>query len=212
MKLIYVKRDLTLDSLRGEVVSFTGDLTYMTREEAMNYVRAAGGKSPSGGSLTKQTTVLVYGKANVGSKYDRAMRDPTIEVISSDQFIDLLGLRGSVRRGEKLSSRRETKPWQKPANYDRPGRKTELDIIAGQGGVDRDRRALAEGEQKPSLSPPRRSPGRQLNKPKSKPKTKPRSKSPRTPKSTQVKPALPSDNSDKMDSVDERILRKYFKR
>ena len=213
MRHLYLERDLTLDSLRGETVSFTGDLTYMTREEAMTRVKAAGGKSPPQGRLTRQTTVLVYGKANVGSKIDRARKDPTIEVISSDQFIGLLGLKGTVRTGEKISSRRETREWTKPANYDRPGRRTELDVIAGQGGVDRERRALNEGETRPSLSPARRKPAgkaptakpkrtRTPRKPAAKPDAKPATTTPAV--RTERKPATSN-------NIDTKVKNKYFK-
>lgn len=217
MLQLYIERDLTLTSLRGEVVSFTGDMAYMTREEAMNHVKAAGGNSPPRGALTKRTTVLVYGKANVGSKLDRARRDPTIEIISGEQFVDLLGMRGTVRRGEKISSRRETREWTKPANYDRPGRRTELDVIAGQGGEDRERRALEEGETRPSLSPGRRQPTRRSpagskTPSKSKPKrtSTPRSTSKPVTSSKPAPTTAPARQSTN-DKVDSKVISKYFK-
>jgi DNA ligase (NAD+) len=56
--------------LAGVTVVLTGTLPSMTRDEAAEAVRAAGGKVSS--SVSKKTTFLVAGEAT-GSKYDKAV-------------------------------------------------------------------------------------------------------------------------------------------
>jgi DNA ligase (NAD+) len=82
-------------ALAGVTVVITGTLSGLTRDEAAEAVRAAGGKVSS--SVSKKTNFLVAGE-NAGSKYEKAV-ELGVPILDEDGFRDLLsggpGVRGA---------------------------------------------------------------------------------------------------------------------
>jgi DNA ligase (NAD+) len=70
----------------GKTVVLTGTLESMTRDEAKDLIRAAGGKVT--GSVSKKTDFVVVGE-NAGSKLDKA-QSLGVEVIDEGRFTELL--------------------------------------------------------------------------------------------------------------------------
>ena len=79
--------------LAGVTVVITGTLPGLTRDEAAEAVRAAGGKVSS--SVSKKTNFVVAGE-NAGSKYDKAV-ELGVPILAEDAFRALL-TRGPERR------------------------------------------------------------------------------------------------------------------
>jgi len=72
--------------LAGVTVVITGTLPGMTRDEAAEAVRAAGGKVSS--SVSKKTSYVVAGE-NAGSKYDKAV-ELGVPILGESAFQALL--------------------------------------------------------------------------------------------------------------------------
>ncbi len=83
-KILIVRReDLPFS---GEVVLFTGNLGDLSRTEAQEMVRKAGGEAVS--SFSKAVTILVAGE-KAGSKLNKALQNG-ISVLSRDEFLEKL--------------------------------------------------------------------------------------------------------------------------
>ena len=98
--------------LAGVTVVITGTLPGLTRDEAAEAVRAAGGKVSS--SVSKKTNFVVAGE-NAGSKYDKAV-ELGVPILDEDAFRVLL-TRGPERRPRLDGSRRRgrlTGSWSPP--------------------------------------------------------------------------------------------------
>ena len=87
--------------LAGVTVVITGTLPGLTRDEAAEAVRAAGGKVSS--SVSKKTNFVVAGE-NAGSKYDKAV-ELGVPILDEDAFRALL-THGPERRPRHDGSRR----------------------------------------------------------------------------------------------------------
>ena len=74
-------------SLAGKTVVITGTLEHISRAEAQENIRAAGGKAA--GSVSAKTDFVVAG-ANPGSKRDKAMK-LGVKIISERELLKLLG-------------------------------------------------------------------------------------------------------------------------
>ncbi|MBI4395719.1 MAG: NAD-dependent DNA ligase LigA [Elusimicrobia bacterium] len=74
--------------LAGKTVVVTGELASLTRSEAEDKIREAGGNPGSG--VSKKTSFVVVG-ANPGSKYNKA-QSLNVETIDEDEFKKRLGL------------------------------------------------------------------------------------------------------------------------
>lgn len=93
-------RDLKENSLKDEVVVFTGKLSSMSREEAMRIVRLTGGTN--GSSVTKKTTILVTNVRDIESlnrnemstklrkAVDLRLKGQGINIINEEEFIKML--------------------------------------------------------------------------------------------------------------------------
>lgn len=77
-------------SLEGKTFLFTGKLTLFTRNEAQAMVEKHGGINLSG--VTKKLNYLVAGE-NAGSKLAKAEKLETVEILSEQQFLDLIHLK-----------------------------------------------------------------------------------------------------------------------
>jgi len=75
------------DKLQGKSFLFTGKLTKFTRDEAKELVESNGGKVAS--SVSKNLSVLVVGE-NAGSKLTKARSLGTVDILSEDQFLELI--------------------------------------------------------------------------------------------------------------------------
>ena len=84
------KRDTSDGPLSGRTVVVTGTLAAMSRSEAEEAIRQAGGKAA--GSVSKKTSLVVAGEA-AGSKLDKA-RALGVPVIGEAQFLEMLNGRG----------------------------------------------------------------------------------------------------------------------
>ncbi len=76
----------TTDVLKGKTVVITGTLQTLSRNEAEDIVRHAGGRAVS--SVSKNTSFVVAGK-NAGSKKDKA-KSLGIKIINEMEFLDVL--------------------------------------------------------------------------------------------------------------------------
>ena len=76
-------------SLAGKTFVLTGALQTMTRQQAKELIRSAGGRAAS--SVSSRTDYVVAGK-DPGSKYDKA-KALGIKIISEDEFLRLLNKR-----------------------------------------------------------------------------------------------------------------------
>lgn len=74
-------------SLAGKTIVLTGKLEKMTREEAEEIVRLAGGRAAS--SVSSRTDLVVAGPG-AGSKLDKA-KELGVPVISEQEFLEMLG-------------------------------------------------------------------------------------------------------------------------
>lgn len=74
-------------NLAGKNFVLTGALQQMTRSEASEAIKQAGGKVTS--SVSKNTDYVVVGESP-GSKYDRALK-LEIAILSEDEFIEMIG-------------------------------------------------------------------------------------------------------------------------
>lgn len=79
--------ELKDDLLHGKTLVITGSLSTMTRDEAYEKIRAAGGAVSN--SVSKNTAFLVEGE-NPASKLDKA-RKYGIRILNEEQFLKLLG-------------------------------------------------------------------------------------------------------------------------
>ena len=77
------------DKLKGETFLFTGKLTAFTRDEAKEMVEKNGGKLIS--SVTKNLNNLVVGE-NAGSKLKKAETLGTVNILTEQEFLDLISL------------------------------------------------------------------------------------------------------------------------
>ena len=80
-------QDSSTGVLRGHTLVVTGALAGMTRDEARELVRRAGGRVT--GSVSKNTDYLVVG-TNPGRKLAKA-RELGVEVLTEEQLISLVG-------------------------------------------------------------------------------------------------------------------------
>ncbi|PIS04643.1 MAG: NAD-dependent DNA ligase LigA, partial [Candidatus Buchananbacteria bacterium CG10_big_fil_rev_8_21_14_0_10_42_9] len=80
-----VSRKVHETALTGKTVVLTGSLDSITRDEAKQMVRAAGGTAA--GSVSAKTDLVVAGE-NPGSKYDKAKR-LGVKIIDEKEFIKL---------------------------------------------------------------------------------------------------------------------------
>lgn len=80
--------------LVGKKIVVTGTLESMSREEAKNAIREAGGDWVS--SVSKNTDYVVVG-SEPGSKYDKAKK-LRVKIIEEKEFLKLLGTFGSIAR------------------------------------------------------------------------------------------------------------------
>ncbi len=76
----------TTEALKGKTAVITGTLQTLSRNEAKDMVRSAGGKAVS--SLSKNTSFVVAGK-NAGSKKDKA-EALGVKIINEQEFLDML--------------------------------------------------------------------------------------------------------------------------
>ncbi len=74
-------------TLAGKTFLFTGSLQKLKRDEAKEIVEKHGGKNIS--SVSKNLNVLVVGE-NAGSKLTKAQQIGTIEILTEDEFLDLI--------------------------------------------------------------------------------------------------------------------------
>jgi len=81
------KRKKTTGPLAGKTVVLTGGLASMTREEAHEAIREAGGTP--GSSVTRKTDLVVVGE-NPGSKLRKA-QELGIKTVDEEEFLKLLG-------------------------------------------------------------------------------------------------------------------------
>ncbi len=84
-----VDRRATGGALEGKTVVLTGGLLTMTRDEAREAIRSAGGRAA--GSVSAKTDLVVAGE-KAGSKLNRA-RDLGIEIIEEEEFLRVIGRR-----------------------------------------------------------------------------------------------------------------------
>lgn len=75
------------DKLEGKSFLFTGSLSKFTRDEAKEMVEQNGGRNIS--SVSKKLDYLVVGE-NAGSKRTKAEKIETIEIISEEDFLNLI--------------------------------------------------------------------------------------------------------------------------
>jgi DNA ligase (NAD+) len=80
------KKIKTANVLSGKTVVITGTLPTLSREEAKDRIRAAGGKSSS--SVSAKTDFVLVGE-NPGSKFDEAKRLGA-KLLSEGEFLDML--------------------------------------------------------------------------------------------------------------------------
>ena len=91
-------------SLEGKTVVLTGSLETLSRKEAEDLVRSAGGTV--GSSVSKKTSVVVIG-VNPGSKREDAIK-LKIPVLAEKEFLRLLGLQ-SPTKSEKIYADKQGK-------------------------------------------------------------------------------------------------------
>jgi len=72
--------------LNGKTIVVTGTLENLTRQQAEQQVRQAGGKTSS--SLSRKTNFLLTGK-NPGSKFDKAQK-LGVKVIDEKEFLEMI--------------------------------------------------------------------------------------------------------------------------
>lgn len=73
--------------LSGKTILFTGSLTKMGRKEAQELAEAAGAKNIS--AVSGNLDILVVGE-NAGSKLDKAQKLKTVQILTEDEFIELV--------------------------------------------------------------------------------------------------------------------------
>src|SRR6185437_2914649 len=81
-------------NLHGQTFLFTGTLSRLKRSEAEESVEANGGKLLSG--VSSKLNYLVVGE-DAGSKLEKAKKIPSIQILTEDEFIQLLSSHGSAR-------------------------------------------------------------------------------------------------------------------
>jgi DNA ligase (NAD+) len=86
--------------LLGKTLVVTGTLAAMSREEAHDAIRAAGGKAAD--SVTSKTSYLVAGE-NPGSKLDKA-RQLKVPIVNEAEFLALLKGEGNGKSVEQGGS------------------------------------------------------------------------------------------------------------
>lgn len=74
--------------LIGKTILFTGTLSKMTRKEAQEKAEAAGAKNIS--AVSSNLNILVAGE-KAGSKLKKATALGTVQILSEDEFLDLIG-------------------------------------------------------------------------------------------------------------------------
>jgi DNA ligase (NAD+) len=72
--------------LKGKIFVFTGELAFITRQEAETKVRKLGGHPSS--SVSKRTDFVIAGK-NPGSKYKKAQK-LGVKIISEQEFLNMI--------------------------------------------------------------------------------------------------------------------------
>jgi len=77
----------TWDEERGKSILFTGTLSQVSRKEAQSMAAAAGAKNVS--AVSSKLSILVVGE-KAGSKLKKAKEIPTVQVITEQEFLDLL--------------------------------------------------------------------------------------------------------------------------
>ncbi len=73
--------------LAGKTILFTGTLQHMKRQEAQELARQAGAKNLSG--VSKNLDILVVGE-NAGSKLTKAEKLGTVQILTENEFLDLV--------------------------------------------------------------------------------------------------------------------------
>ena len=73
--------------LVGKSILFTGTLSQVSRKEAQSMAAAAGAKNVS--AVSSKLSILVVGE-KAGSKLKKAKEIPTVQVITEQEFLDLL--------------------------------------------------------------------------------------------------------------------------
>lgn len=87
VRIIYPKKTKAHGKLYGKAVVLTGTLEHLTRAQAKELLRAAGGRVAS--AVSSQTDYVVVGN-DPGSKYEKAQK-LNIPIISESAFMRLLG-------------------------------------------------------------------------------------------------------------------------
>lgn len=82
----YTKKPVSASIFSGKTVVFTGELSSMTREDAISKIEALGGRSSN--SVSRNTDFVVVGK-NPGSKYRKAV-ELGIKILNEEDFLELL--------------------------------------------------------------------------------------------------------------------------
>ncbi|MEK7257346.1 MAG: BRCT domain-containing protein, partial [Bacteroidota bacterium] len=74
--------------LAGKTILFTGTLSKMGRKEATEKAESLGAKSMSG--VSANLNILVVGE-DAGSKLKKAQALGTVQILTEDEFLDLIG-------------------------------------------------------------------------------------------------------------------------
>jgi len=81
-------------NLHGQTFLFTGTLSRLKRSDAEESVEANGGKLLSG--VSSKLNYLVVGE-DAGSKLEKAKKIPSIQILTEDEFVNLISSHGSAR-------------------------------------------------------------------------------------------------------------------